>query len=216
MSTGTNWDAYYARPYRTSSLTRRMMGRILVRCVRQYGGVRQLHVVELGGANSCFYDTLKRECRPVFYTVVDNNQFGLQAFREKTHGEPVGIEFGDVLDLHIAPAAELVFSVGLIEHFSPALTARAIAAHFDMVREGGIVIITFPTPTVLYRVTRAISERLGMWIFHDERPLQMAEVLATVRSHGTVLHTTVVWRIVLTQGLIVAKKTSGSVRGDSR
>jgi hypothetical protein len=37
---------------------------------------------------------------------------------------------------------------------------------------------------LLYRATRAIIEALGMWAFPDERPLDPAEVIASIRQRG--------------------------------
>jgi cyclopropane fatty-acyl-phospholipid synthase-like methyltransferase len=102
--------------------------------------------------------------------------------------------------------ADIAFSVGLIEHFSPSDTKRAIQTHFDSVRSGGLVIVTFPTPTLLYRTTRRTIELLGQWKFHDERPLSFTEVLPTMERYGTILHTEINWPIFLTQGIVVARK----------
>ena len=53
---------------------------------------------------------------------------------------------------------------------------------FNVLKKGGILILGFPTPTFLYKITRKTSELLGLWIFHDERPLSIDEVLADVRE----------------------------------
>ena len=79
---------------------------------------------------------------------------------------------------------DIVFSVGLIEHFDPAGTARVVAAHFDYLRPGGTAIITFPTPTWLYRVVRGLAEMTNNWIFHDERPLRLPEFERAVAGLG--------------------------------
>ena len=67
------------------------------------------------------------------------------------------------------------------------------------------MIITFPTPTWLYRGTRAIAEHLGIWRFPDERPLSFEEVETEIRKHGTILERRINWAIILTQGVVVAK-----------
>jgi predicted SAM-dependent methyltransferase len=43
--------------------------------------------------------------------------------------------------------ADICFSVGLIEHFTEEDLPRVVSAHFDVVRPGGLVVISFPTPT---------------------------------------------------------------------
>jgi cyclopropane fatty-acyl-phospholipid synthase-like methyltransferase len=88
----------------------------------------------------------------------------------------VSVSQGDVLSPSEPERLyDIVFSVGLIEHFAPAETARAVAAHFKYLRPGGTAIITFPTPTWLYRAVRGLAEATNNWIFQDERPLQLQE-----------------------------------------
>jgi hypothetical protein len=59
---------------------------------------------------------------------------------------------------------------------------------------------------VLYRVTRRLIEMAGMWKFHDERPLQTAEVTEAIRERGEVVYRKTLWPLLLTQQLIVARK----------
>jgi len=102
--------------------------------------------------------------------------------------------------------ADVVFSVGLIEHFDPEDTRKAVHAHFDVLRPGGLLILSFPTPTLLYRITRKLIESLGMWKFPDERALTPDEVAASVEEYGDVLTTKTLWPLLLTQSLVVARK----------
>jgi hypothetical protein len=87
-------------------------------------------------------------------------------------------------------------------------TRRAILAHFDILKPGGYAIISFPTPTLLYRTARGITEMLGLWRFPDERPLENAEVLRTVAERGDVIFEKTLWPLVFTQRFIVARKAS--------
>jgi cyclopropane fatty-acyl-phospholipid synthase-like methyltransferase len=103
---------------------------------------------------------------------------------------------------------DLVFSVGLIEHFSAEDTKRAIAAHFNLLRPAGVAILSFPTPTILYRLIRWIAEMIGLWIFHDERPLPRNEIIAAIEEHGDIRYEKINWAILLTQMVIIVKKKS--------
>jgi SAM-dependent methyltransferase len=208
----TDWDGYYARPFAATAVTRRITGARLASLVRRFapGGGRGVDLVELGGANSCFFERLNAEFAPRAYRVVDSNRFGLGKMRERL-GERAGVSYyeQDVLGLSLPVQADLAISVGLIEHFDPPKTARAVAAHFQVLRPGGIAIISFPTPTWLYRGTRRVAEATGIWAFPDERPLGLAEVRAAVAPHGELLHSEVVWPILLTQIFVVARKKGG-------
>jgi predicted SAM-dependent methyltransferase len=120
------------------------------------------------------------------------------------NGDPeVHLHEASVLEPVSLPQADVVFSVGLIEHFSPADTRRAVGAHFDLARPGGVVLLSFPTPTLLYRATRRFFEILGVWAFPDERPLRRAEVMAAIGGRGRVLYEKVLWCLFLTQRLMV-------------
>ncbi|MEN8155278.1 MAG: class I SAM-dependent methyltransferase, partial [Acidobacteriota bacterium] len=112
----------------------------------------------------------------------------------------------NILNLDLKLKADLVFSIGLIEHFEPIETAIAIKAHFDLLKPGSIAIISFPISTFLYKMTRKAIEAIGKWIFYDERPLTFDEVLATTSQYGKLLEKKINWKIFLTQGIVVVKK----------
>jgi SAM-dependent methyltransferase len=206
MPPATDWDRYYLKPYRAATVSRAIVGRRLRRLIaRHMEGARHFTITELGGANSCFYDMLARDFAPATYTAVDTNALGLDHLRQRAPAAHV--MHRDILCLEGAavPGSDLVFSIGLIEHFSPADTARAVAAHFRFVRPGGLVVISFPTPTWLYRLARSISEALGLWIFHDERPLRLAEIAPLLRSLGTLRDDFIIWPIGFTQHMIALR-----------
>jgi hypothetical protein len=68
------------------------------------------------------------------------------------------------------------------------------------------VLITFPSPTWLYRASRRVIEAVGMWKFPDERPLDPEEVVAAIGEAAEVVYRKTLWPLVLTQHLIVARK----------
>jgi SAM-dependent methyltransferase len=178
-----------------------------------YGGsLESPRVLELGGANSCFYDDICDRFRPARYVIVDDNRAGLDLFAQ-CHPDAAQVELleRDVRDMSAIDAGsrvDICFSVGLIEHFDESGTRAAIRAHFEAVRPGGLVILFFPTPTWLYGVVRKAAEWLGIWAFPDERPLPIREVIDEVERHGRILRNEVNWWIVLTQGIVVAEATS--------
>ena len=166
----TDWNSYYAKPYRTASLTRQHTASVLVELMRRNGGA-QASILEFGGANSCFIDQILEEVRPSRYDVIDSNQLGLDLLRSRYSGDDrVSASLGDVLSTSTpARLYDIVFSVGLIEHFDPSGTAKAVAAHFSHLRPGGTAIITFPTSTWPYLAVLGLTELTNNWTFHDER-----------------------------------------------
>jgi predicted SAM-dependent methyltransferase len=141
------------------------------------------------------------------YDVIDTNRYGLSLLEAKVGASRVvRVHQLSVLHLSMDSAADVVFSVGLVEHFDPAETRQAVLSHFDILRSGGIAIITFPTPTWLYRATRMLLQAFRMWKFPDERPLRASEVVAAVRERAGIVEQRTLWPLILTQHVIVARK----------
>jgi putative flippase GtrA len=205
----TDWDKYYDRPYKTATFSRKITENNLHRLIKNYIGSEQGHLAlgELGGANSCFYDGIQKKIKPSQYHIFDNNQLGLDKLKGRigTHSQTY-LHNANVLGIKEDLNLDLVFSVGLIEHFSTKDTRKAIGAHFSILKPEGIAIISFPTPTFLYRISRCISELLGLWMFHDERPLTRGEVVNTIKDYGTILSEKIIWPIFFTQRIMVIRK----------
>ena len=204
----TDWNRYLtSTPFR-ASLTRKYTESVIVRMMRQFGGLRGTDaIVEIGGANSCLLDRIMAEFNPGAYHVVDSNRFGLDLLRRRLDNhQNIILHSADCLSLNFDLQADVVFSVGLIEHFKPAGTQRAIRAHFDLLKQGGIAIISYPTPTFLYRAARFLCEGVGLWKFPDEQPLHREEVLESLQGCGKVLFEKTLLPLVFTQHLIVVQK----------
>ncbi len=204
-SRATDWDRYYQRTAVTARFSRPITIRRLLNAFQRYTKSKAV-IVELGGANSCVYDAIATHMAPLEYHVVDNNQFGLRLLRERTGKSGLFLHCESVLQLGLELEADVVFSIGLIEHFDRTGTRKAVEAHFSLLKPGGIAIITFPTPTWLYRATRGLAEITGQWAFPDERPLQPSEVAAAAQPLGEILHEELIWPIFLTQTLMVIRK----------
>lgn len=201
--TATDWDQYYRSPAPTAHLTRRYTGRVIIDVLRRFGGKVET-LAELGGANSCFLETIQREISPREYHVIDNNAYGLSLLEQRR----VIAHRGDCLDLRLDLQADAVFSIGLIEHFDRAGTRKAVASHFALIKPGGCAIISYPTPTWLYRTARWLAEAAGVWQFPDERPLDRSEIEEAAREFGRIEFEKILWPIVFTQRLMVFRKTS--------
>lgn len=209
----TDWDRYYGRPFWTAGFTRRLTGRRLLGAIRRHLPSRppgELVVLELGGAGGSFFEMLSERLTPGQYHVVDKNRAGLSLLGARRRpGLETVVHHCDVRDCRLPVRADVVFSVGLVEHFPSAETSQVIATHFRLVSPGGLVIITFPTPTPLYCLARRLAEGLGLWMFPDERPLDMGEVLDQVRQRGRLLERGIIWPIVYTQGLVAVQAGPG-------
>jgi hypothetical protein len=208
MQRATDWDRYYDRPLATAKLTRQYTGRWLQTAIQNYTARKSaIEVIEFGGGNSCFFRGLVETLPITRYEVADLNQKSLQLFERQAREVPsvkTAAHRANLLTNALSvPAADVVFSVGLVEHFDPEGTKRVIANHFACVKDGGIVIVTAPTPTWLYRATRSAAEQIGIWQFPDERPLSPEEILRAGEGLGSPLHSATLWPLVLTQQGVV-------------
>lgn len=206
--TPTDWDGYYAKRLATSTLTRRISERLIVGMIKRHVPDRSVaSILELGGGDSCFYEAFRALFPSCRYTVIDKSREGVAKFLAKHGRDNVAALQEDILRADGAGSYDVVYSVGLIEHFDRQGTYLVTKAHFDHARPGGIVLITFPTNRFLYGVIRWFAEKLNLWAFPDERPLDYGEVASIIGEFGQVLERKTNWYIGLTQEIVVARKT---------
>lgn len=201
----TDWTRYYRTPFLTARLLRRITSGRLLAALERTGLVPEGgFAVELGGGGSSFAARLVRRFRFREYGVIDTNEEGLRRFLDLKLPCSCRAERKSVLSDLPDWRADLVFSAGLIEHFSPADTVRAVRAHFLLAKPGGAVAILFPENTALYRFVRRILERLDLWSFPDERPLDAGEVIRAAECGPCVSEGIRI--ILLTQRLLVFQR----------
>jgi len=207
----TDWERYYRHPSLFAPLARRLTRRRILSAASRFASGMPAQIAELGGGNSAFLPAFGARYPLARLTAVDNCPLGLQLAAARMAGSArLRVVDADLREPVVERlGADVVFSVGLIEHFEPADTARIVRAHFDHARPGGLVVMTFPTPTWLYRAARVAAERAGAWMFPDERPLACEEVTREAARYGDVLEVAINWAIVLTQGIVVARVGAG-------
>ncbi len=207
----TDWTAYYAAAPWTTRLTRRYTTSQLIQALDRAGLQSQQApaLLELGGGRSCFAAPLLKRFAPRIYHVVDQNPLGIELLRRISDPRVVPHQ-GDARVVRLAEPADAVFSVGLIEHFDPQETAGMVETHFSSVRPGGWVVLSFPSPTWLYRATRRLLEWCGLWNFPDERPLERDEVLAAAEPLGELVWERTLWPLPLTQHMMLFRARPAS------
>jgi SAM-dependent methyltransferase len=205
----TDWNEYYRRERFLLRFTQPFIFGALLRALKIYS-VPHPVVVELGGAGGGVFDAVRLTLHPAAYHVVDTNEYGLNLIREKTGGGSVFLHLQDARNPALDLSADVVFSTGLIEHFDEEGTRKAIRSHLTLLKPGGVAVITFPTPTFLYRISRGISEFAGKWIFHDERPLRMPEIRAAIEGAGILLDERLIWQTPWTQEIVVIRRLTSS------
>ena len=207
----TDWSLYYSNPFFLSRVTRFFIASRIVKTISNFISPKDLiEIFELGGANSCCFHQIDNQFNVGNYFIIDNNSFGIdlsrKRFREKKNVKVVGL---NILKNKLGnQISDITISCGLIEHFNQIDRKTIINKHVNLTKPDGLIVITFPTPTVLYRTLRAIAEFFGMWIFHDETPLSFGKVIADLNDSGRVviLDKILIWEIGFTQGMILARK----------
>ena len=209
MTKKTDWDKYYQNPSFFAGITRKITQNTLCRTLKAHMPDAIGSICEFGGANSCIVQTICDQFSVGNYHLLDSNDYGLSLIKPEIFNTKISTELEDILNLKAKhdKKFDLVISIGLIEHFNEKSTQQAIANHFLYCKPGGIVLMTFPTPTFLYRLIRSIAEAFKVWSFPDERPLGFSEVLATAQNHGQLLHSSINWKIGLTQGIVLLQKS---------
>ena len=220
----TDWDKYYSERKDNNSkiiltitkTTRKITDSIILKLLGD--NMKNINsIIEFGGADSCFYQSLRKEMPNSKYTVIDNSEVGVGIFNNKYKDDKTEAIKLDILNDNIDSSikSDLVFSAGLIEHFDENDTAIMIKKHFDYCNENGLVLITFPTPTILYRILRKTAEIVGVWKFPDERPLKKNYVLNECKRYGIIKKIKLNIIIGLTQYLVLVKKDKLLINNES-
>ena len=136
----TDWDRYYKSVPFTAKLTRRYSTAVLLDAIQRHAAPdRQLAITEIGGANSCFMESIlaKIPCRS--YDVIDTNSYGLSLLEKKAGLSPVvRLHRQNVLGLSMDSKSDVAFSVGLVEHFDPAETRQAVLSHLTFFAQAAL------------------------------------------------------------------------------
>ncbi len=210
MKDKTNWNHYYKKKSIVSTYAQGIQRKYILAMLKKNVKMKKIkNIVELGGADSCFYETAKKIFPLKSFCIIDNSIVGLENFKKLHQGEGVEIKLSncDLLNDKVEiEKADLCYSLGLIEHFNKKNTAKVIGAHFDCVQPNGYTMISFPTPTFKYRTVRRIMEILGVWQFWDERPLLCGEVEKVIKNYGVIVDKCLMKRMPLTQMLYLIKK----------
>lgn len=212
----TDWTAYYSKPKSIFSvITQRFTLQKLIYFMEKYVHT-SADIMELGGGNSCFAKALVKQCKvPVkSYSIADSCEVAVSRFKEmKLAGNAyqADLRMENVMQQEMN-RYDVVYSVGLIEHYRGKDIAQIIKTHFSLCKEKGIVLISVPTPSVSYRMTRKIMEKCGWWEFPDEKPLKFRELEDYIKKvgKGIIIEKMINYRLPLTQLIVVAMKQASS------
>lgn len=112
---------------------------------------------------------------------------------------------GEVEDESLVRKYDIVYSVGLVEHFTADEQIHVIKNHFNFVRTGGYVLISAPTPDLKYRIIRKSMEIMHVWKFWDETPITVNTFVREMENYGEIVFAGINKKLPLTQLVVVIK-----------
>lgn len=206
----TDWTNYYQKNRSFFSVfTQRYTLDKILQALTTYTSGQKLRILELGGANSCFAEAICLNSDIECYDVVDNNELGVNMFNKKNlnTASHEGILGNLTKEVEWVKQYDFVYSIGLIEHFNKADRDKVIESHFRFCKENGIVMISFPTPTLKYRFVRKCMEMIGAWQFWDEQPLVLNDVKNCLEKDGIIEQVELNKELPLSQMIAVIRKS---------
>jgi SAM-dependent methyltransferase len=155
LTAAENWDARWSRlrlPVVLDRKTSHLVAREMIRVFDRYlPEDPNQSIVEVGGAPGQFLAYFRRQYGYEIASL-DYSEVGCQKTRENFEllGERVTIYQRDLFDdLGDLPSFDIVYSLGLIEHFGD--PGRAVQQHLKLLRPGGLLMLGVPNFRGVYR-----------------------------------------------------------------
>lgn len=185
MTTVTNWDQYHKR-IKIRQITAELVWKAYSDLLNGVHFEEPVKIIELGCGTG--YNTLKLTSlfQTEKVTLVDFNPNMLDLAQKTLSSLNCGKEFlpQDLFSLDLSEKYNIVHSQGLLEHFTFEQKRKLIRLHKELLAADGVVIIMVPTPSLVYRFKRRITEMMHLWIYHDETAIPEAELNAELEYGG--------------------------------
>ncbi len=163
-----------ARWYRIEELVR-----------REFGTFSGLEVIEIGAGRGINAALMAK--KGAIATVLDYSEEALmrsEEFFARINLDVHSLLF-DVLLLphHLHGRFDIAMSFGLAEHFCGVSRALVVKAHLDLLRKGGVALISVPNSLCFpYQIYKFISQKRGKWLFGEEIPYSRSELRKICRK----------------------------------
>lgn len=168
-----------SRSPRWSAIAQRLMSR--------FGAIQGLRTIELGSGRGDLSALLAQAGAKV--TLLDISDKALVQARIRFERLGLPAEYVEA-DFHSAgaesPSAfDVALSSGVIEHFEGDERTAAVKAHLDLVRPGGVAIISVPNARCpSYRLWKKYLELRGCWPYGVETPYSRRELRRRIAAAG--------------------------------
>ena len=152
-----------------------------------FGRLAGLEIIEIGaGMGTCAALLARRGAR---VTILDYSPVALRGAAAFYTREGLRAEFLE-RDALALPAAllgrfDVAMSFGLTEHFRGPARLAIHKAHLDLIRPGGLAIVSVPNAlNPPYRLYKFLAERTGKWAYGEEYPYTRLELARLCRALG--------------------------------
>jgi SAM-dependent methyltransferase len=160
---------------------------IVERLERTFGSVAGLKTVELGSGRGDLSALLAR--RGANVTLLDSSKTVLAQAARRFERLKLNARFkhADMFSSLSLDSGDfdVALSSGVIEHFKGVERARSVGAHFDVLRPGGMAIISVPNAWCApYRLWKSYLELRGWWPYGVEFPYTHRELVRLAYNVG--------------------------------
>jgi 2-polyprenyl-3-methyl-5-hydroxy-6-metoxy-1,4-benzoquinol methylase len=147
----------------------------------------EMSAVEVGCGSAIYSCIVAR--RGYRVTAVDQSPAALARAEERASASGVRLDLqrADALEFAAANAGrfDLAMSFGTVEHFRPPLREEMCKAHCDIVRPGGVVVISVPNVLFLpHEILKALLKLRGKWFLGYEGSFTPWELGGVARRLG--------------------------------
>ena len=202
----TNWEIYYKKkPLKIVTKKRENNINYILNILKEAHFKNFLNVLEYGGGNSRVAEAISKKYNIKKFTIVDNNEWGIKLLKERKI-KNLNSQCISIFDYEDENNYDLIYSIGLIEHFQDKNLTKCIQEHFKLVKNKSYVLFTFPIPTLRYKFIRFIYELFDKWQYTDETPLTNSKVEKLVSKYGKIIYNGINKELILPQGVILVMK----------
>ncbi|MBD3272277.1 MAG: methyltransferase domain-containing protein [Elusimicrobia bacterium] len=145
---------------------------------KHFGSFHNLSVIEIGAGSGTYAALMAKQGARV--SLMDYSSEALDRARAFFQLNNLSADYiqADLLDLQesFTQRFDVCISVGLAEHFKSSNRSRICKIHCDMVRQGGICIISVPYKySPFYQIFKCSTQLLGIWQAGEEYPFSRQE-----------------------------------------
>lgn len=171
---------------------------LLIRCLIRNGlkrlmnntNLRNPNILELGAGTGKDSEWLIKRYGGKA-TLIDNCRYVISKANKRFHKKKVRINYikSNIEDINYKNQFDLVFSIGLVEHFYNQDLINIFKKHTNASKKSGYVIIFVPHKTNIYRFFRRFLTYFNLWMW-DEKPFTKQELNRLGKINNAKLITT--------------------------